>query len=102
MPTSREALEEAARLLLGPEFKRPLAKLLGPHHPNGARESLDPRLPFRWFADPNTPEGDTNRQYRPIPGWVGPVLARLLEERAEELARDAERARVLSARLRKA
>lgn len=99
MAIDRQTLEEAARLLLGPEFKRPLARILGPHHPDGARESLDPRLPFRWFADPVTPEGEPNRQARPIPAWVAPVMARLLAERADELVRDADRARALSARM---
>lgn len=89
MTISPDTLEEAARLLLGPEWKRPLARLLGPHHPAGARESLDPRLPFRWAS------GE-----RPVPGWVPPVLAQALAERAEILSRDAEFARALADRLK--
>lgn len=89
MTISTDTLEEAGRLLLGDEWKRPLARLLGPHHPSGARESLDPRLPFRWAS------GE-----RPVPDWVGPVLSRLLSERAESLARDAKAARALAKRLR--
>ncbi|KQU31141.1 hypothetical protein ASG63_16670 [Methylobacterium sp. Leaf94] len=81
---SPETLAEACELLLGPEWKRPTAKLLGPHHPDGARESLDPRLPFRWAS------GE-----RAVPDWVPPVLSHLLSERAETLAADAKRARAL-------
>lgn len=92
------ALEYAARLLLGPEFKRPLARLLGPHHPDGPRESLDPRLPFRWLAPPRV-GGERNPAWRPIPGWVAPVLGRLLAERADELEYQAARAREESAKL---
>jgi hypothetical protein len=65
----------AGRLLLGDEWKRPLARLLGPHRPQGARETMDPRLPFRWAS------GE-----RPIPGWVAPVLVRPLRDRAEDLS----------------
>ncbi len=88
MTISTDTLEQALTLLLGPEWKRPAARLLGPHHPTGARESLDPRLPFRWAS------GE-----RQVPDWVGPVLARLLSERAESLARDAKAARALAKRL---
>lgn len=95
----RVALEEAGHLLLGPEWKRPLAKLLGPHHPLGARDSLDPRLPFRWAMEPNT-DPEKSDQSRPVPSWVWPVLARLLAERADALNAEADRARALSARLR--
>lgn len=89
MGMDREILDEAARLLLGPDWKRPLARLLGAHHPRGAREKLDLRLPFRWA------NGE-----RPVPDWVGPVLSRLLAERADVLVADAERARALSDRLK--
>lgn len=74
MSMTKEHLEQAGRLLLGEEWKRPLAKLLGPHHPMGARESLDPRLPFRWAS------GE-----RPVPLWVTLTLATLLAERKGEL-----------------
>lgn len=74
MSMTKEHLEQAGRLLLGEEWKRPLAKLLGPYHPTGARESLDPRLPFRWAS------GE-----RPIPTWVTGVLSELLAKRKVEL-----------------
>ncbi len=102
----QKLLEEAARLLLGDEFKRPLATLLGPHHPHGAREHLDYRLPFRWFASQTDANGEPNKGWRPVPAWVWPVIARLLAERAGELVheadharRSADRARALAARL---
>jgi hypothetical protein len=67
-----DTLRRAGELLLGADWKRPLARLLGPHHPQGARESMDPRLPFRWAS------GE-----RPIPAWVGPVLGHLLAAQIE-------------------
>ncbi|GEP03710.1 MULTISPECIES: hypothetical protein [Methylobacteriaceae] len=97
LPLHPDALEFAARLLLGEEFKRPLARLLGPHHPDGSRATLDPRLPFRWLAPERLPNGDRNPAWRPIPPWVAPVLGRLLAERAEELEGQAGMARRHSA-----
>lgn len=67
-------LREAAELLLGPEWQRPLARELGPLHPDGPRETLDPRLIQRWAT------GD-----RPIPGWVAPTLGRLLAEAVDQV-----------------
>ena len=68
-----DELREAAELLLGAEWQRPLARVLGPLHPDGPRESLDPRLIQRWAA------GE-----RPIPGWVAPTLGRLLADAVEQ------------------
>lgn len=101
MARDRQALEEAARLLLGEEFKRPLARLLGPHHPDGPRKTLDPRLPFRWFAEPLNADGRSNTQARPIPDWVWPVIAKLLADRADELSFQASDARHLAERIRR-
>jgi hypothetical protein len=56
------------------EWKRPLARMLGPHHPSGPRDSIDPRLPFRWAS------GE-----REIPAWVVETMTRMLHERAAEL-----------------
>ncbi len=89
MSVDQETLDQAGRLLLGNDWKLPMATLLGPYHPEGARERLDPRLVRRWAA------GD-----RPIPPWVAPALGALLRERAKELARDAKLAAALSERLR--
>ncbi len=66
----KETLAKAGRLLLGAEWQQPMARLLGPRHPAGKRDSLDPRLVRRWAA------GE-----RPIPAWVWPVLAAMLERR---------------------
>ncbi|MBI1689552.1 hypothetical protein [Methylorubrum sp. DB1722] len=92
------SLELAARLLLGNEFKRPLARLLGPYHPDGARESIDPRLVFRWLAPPRI-GSERNPAWRPIPAWVAPVLGKLLAEQAEEFEYKALKAREHSERL---
>lgn len=83
---TKEQLEAAGKLLLGEEWKRPLAKLLGPYHPHGGRETLDPRLPFRWAS------GE-----RPIPTWVDHVLEILLGHRSQRLEAAAIEARELSA-----
>ncbi|SDM57051.1 hypothetical protein SAMN05216360_102472 [Methylobacterium phyllostachyos] len=81
----RKTLEQAARLLLGDEWKRPLARLLGPYHPSGPMETIDPRLPFRWTMEP--PEDSTAKfNGRPIPDWVWPVLREMLHQRALDLA----------------
>jgi hypothetical protein len=70
----KETLAQAGHLLLGAEWQQPMARLLGPRHPAGPRESLDPRLVRRWAI------GE-----RPIPAWVGPVLAKMPERRRREL-----------------
>ncbi|KQO42395.1 hypothetical protein ASF49_15940 [Methylobacterium sp. Leaf104] len=67
-----ETLAEVGTFLLGPEWRRPLAALLGPLHPEGARPSLDPRLPARWAT------GE-----REIPVWVGDALIQILDEQSE-------------------
>ena len=89
----RKTLEQAARLLLGAEWKRSLAKLLGPYHPDGPRDAIDTRLPFRWMMEP-AEDSTAAFNGRPIPPWVWPVLSDLLHERALDLAaqsRDAQR-----------
>ena len=85
----KETLEQAGKLLLGPDWKLPMATLLGPYHPEGARERIDPRLVRRWAA------GDRHGG-RPIPDWVAPVLAVLLKERSKQLAADAKAAGFLA------
>ncbi|SFU51837.1 MULTISPECIES: hypothetical protein [unclassified Methylobacterium] len=83
-------LEAAGRLLSDdPEgWKRPLARLLGPLHPDGPRESLDPRGVDRWHSGA-----------REVPAWVGPALARLLEAHASALEAEAAAARAVAARI---
>lgn len=67
---------EAASLLYGEDWQRPLARGLGPMHPDGAREAIDDRLVRRWAS------GE-----RPIPGWVGPALVHLLRRHASLAAK---------------
>ena len=75
-------LATAGRLLTGEEqWKRPLARILGEHHPEGPRESMDPRAVDRWVNG-----------VKEMPDWLEPVLIRLLTtlaEDAEQRARDA-------------
>lgn len=70
----RALLLRLGPLLRGPDWQRPLARALGPLHPDGARDAIDDRLVRRWVA------GD-----REIPDWVGPALAILARERAAEM-----------------
>ena len=58
----------------GADWQRPMARALGPHHPDYAREAIDDRLVRRWVS------GD-----RPVPAWVGTVLPTVLRERADTL-----------------
>ena len=64
-------LTDHARTTYGADWQRPLAKGLGPLHPDGAREAIDDRLVRRWAS------GE-----RPIPTWVGPALARAMDIQA--------------------
>jgi hypothetical protein len=84
-----ETLMAVGEMLHGHEWRRPLAADLGPLHPEGARDTIDPRLPARWATGK-----------RAIPAWVRPALALLLIEHAQALAEDAERARALADRLK--
>lgn len=73
MAISRETLAEIGAFLHGAEWRRALARDLGPHHPQGARETIDPRLVARW---------DTGE--RDIPEWIAPALVAVLTDRASE------------------
>lgn len=78
-----DLLRQAGEALYGTEeWRHAVGRLLGEHHPEGPRESVDPRRVARWASG-----------QREIPDWVGPLLARLLRERAAdatEIARDIE------------
>lgn len=82
MSIDRTTLAEVGAFLHGPEWRRKLARDLGPHHPQGARATIDPRLVARWDA------GD-----RDIPDWVGPALVVVLTDRAGEALQLAARLR---------
>ncbi|GEP08845.1 hypothetical protein [Methylobacterium gnaphalii] len=76
-----ELLARAGRALAGDEWRRPLARALGPLHPDGPREELDQRLVSRWSLG-----------QREIPGWVRPALVGLLWRRARDLHAEADEA----------
>ncbi|MBE7197154.1 MAG: hypothetical protein INR70_05040 [Parafilimonas terrae] len=80
MSLDRVLLCEVGQFLYGDEWRRRLARDLGPLHPAGARDSIDHRLPARWAAG-----------QKPIPAWVGPALKRLLAEREASLLALADR-----------
>ena len=58
----------------GEDWRRPLARLLGPHHPAGPRNEIDPRMVSRWASGAME-----------IPPWVPEALARLTRETGERL-----------------
>ncbi len=71
----RDLLIRAGEALrAGEDWRRPLARLLGPHHPDGPRDELDPRMVSRWAS------GQMG-----IPEWVQEALARLTRETGERL-----------------
>jgi hypothetical protein len=70
----RDLLARAGSILFGPEWQRPVARMLGPLHPEGGRDTIDDRLLRRWAS------GE-----RPIPDWVIPALQRAIASRAAEL-----------------
>jgi hypothetical protein len=82
-------LREAGTLLFGDEWQRPLARLLGPSHPEGPRETIDPRLVQRWVSST-----------RDIPDWVAPALSIALDERANAITTSARRMTALSREIR--
>lgn len=82
-------MSSVASMLYGTDWQRPLARGLGPYHPQGARESIDDRLVRRWAS------GE-----RPIPAWIGPALVSLLEAEAAKLTEHAQACRDRADRLR--
>lgn len=71
----RDLLVSAGSLLFGSEWQRPIARMLGPLHPEGGRGTIDDRLVRRWAS------GE-----RPIPDWVIPAIQRTIASRATELS----------------
>ncbi|MCI9879585.1 MULTISPECIES: hypothetical protein [Methylobacterium] len=88
-PTSTTVLAQVGRLILGREWQRPMARLLGQLHPEGPRETMDPRLIQRWAGG-----------LRRVPEWVVPKLTELLEMRAVELQRQSREAYELAEQLK--
>jgi len=66
-----ELFSQAGAALCGPTWKNHLARVLGPYHPDGPRDQVDPRLVRRWA------KGD-----RPIPDWVLATLRNCLRDKA--------------------
>lgn len=58
----------------GEDWRRPMARILGPLHPDGPRDEIDPRMVSRWAS------GALD-----IPGWVDEALAHLTRETGERL-----------------
>lgn len=83
-----DSLAAAGELLAGAEWQTAIARMLGPLHPQGARESIDVRLVRKWVS-----------QERPIPPWVQPALAKLLAEQPAKLAKQARKCEALAKRL---
>jgi hypothetical protein len=71
----RDLLVGAGSLLFGSEWQRPVARMLGPLHPGGARTTIDDRLLRRWAS------GE-----RPIPDWVIPAVRRAVSSQATQLS----------------
>ena len=71
----RDLLHRAGEALRqGEDWRRPLARLLGPLHPDGPRDELDPRMVSRWASGAMD-----------VPDWVREALARLTRETGERL-----------------
>lgn len=84
MTMTPELLAKAGEALTGDteEWSRALARALGAYHPDGPRETIDPRSVSRW----------RNGSLEILP-WVGEVLPRLLMDEADALEAHAERLR---------
>ncbi|RUP21456.1 hypothetical protein [Methylobacterium sp.] len=76
-----ELLAQAGRALAGDDWRRPLARALGPLHPDGPREEIEQPLMSRWALG-----------QREIPDWVRPALVGLLWQRAQDLHHAADEA----------
>lgn len=76
-----DLLERAGRALAGDDWRRPLARALGPLHPDGAREEIEQRLMSRWALG-----------QREIPPWVRTALVGLLWQHAQDLHHQADEA----------
>jgi hypothetical protein len=84
-----DTLRRAAELLVGPDpGAREMGRLLGPAHPDGPKDELDPRLMRRWLSGS-----------RAIPGWVVIELERRLNAEADRLRAESEAARSLAKEL---
>ena len=69
-----QRLREFGALMFGTDWQRATARALGPHHPDGPRDSVDDRLVRRWIA------GE-----RQIPIWVRGACHRVARDRAQRI-----------------
>lgn len=72
-------MEMVGRTAFGSDWQRPMARALGPYHPNGPRESIDDRLVRRWAS-----------AEREIPEWAIQSLQSILVEQAKDCIAHAE------------
>lgn len=71
-----EILVRVGEELFGRDWQRPIARFLGPAHPDGARDAIDDSLVRKWV-----------RKARPVPEWVPQALAARLQQRIAQLAK---------------
>ena len=83
-----ETLALVGEALFGPNWQRPLARALGPHHPGGAREAIDDRLVRRWAM-----------AQRDTPNWLPAALLAILHAAALEHEAQAEALRQIASDL---
>lgn len=67
-------LNRICTVIIGRDWQRPLARILGAFHPLGERPSIDDRLVRRWASGA-----------KPIPPWVEPALIFIAEQRVEAM-----------------
>lgn len=79
--TPREMLARAGQALTGSDnWAKALARELGRHHPDGPRDSIDPRSVSRWRTGAME-----------ILPWAAEALPLILREHAERLEAEADR-----------
>lgn len=84
-----DLLRACGHALFGDEWQRALARALGPMHPMGARDAIDDSLVRKW-----------SRGARPVPDWVAPVIAGMLETEPDRMMARAEECRRLASIVR--
>lgn len=83
-------LSRVCTAIIGRDWQRPLARILGAFHPLGARDSLDDRLVRRWASGA-----------KPIPAWVEPALIFIAEQRVEAMRANLVEAEKVAGELRR-
>lgn len=83
-------LNRICTVVIGRDWQRPLARILGAFHPLGARDSIDDRLVRRWASGA-----------KPIPGWVEPALIFIAERRVDAMRANLAAAEKIAVELRR-